>query len=292
MHRENSVAEKLKRIGMVLCIFLVLGLVGNLVQYMTGLGSKPEEQETVVETTEEPTEPKIWAEPVEVPAEEIQKLKIEWVAGAVTVETGDVDQIQFRETEARKELSYTVRDGELLIRYSKDSFQSLLGIHSKKGKELSVILPETWQGTELDLEIVNADTVVKNLQVGLLEHDSMDGDLSIENCRADQVTVQTVSGGILYTGAVRTLSCESVSGSCRIEAVNRPERITMKGVPGAADLVLPEDAGFTAQLDGVETELNTDFEVTCQENTCTAGDGSCAVTFDGISGGISIRKAA
>ena len=270
MSQKKLRQEKLKRLGIVLCIFLGLGIIGNVVQHLAGLSGEPAPEETA-ETTEAPTEPRAMAEKLQVPTDGLRDLKIDWVAGTVTVAAAPVETIEIQETEARKKLDYVIRDGELLIRYSKDSMQSLLGIHSKNGKDLVVLVPESWDLDILRLQSGSAAVTLKELDLKDLEYDGVAGGLDAEDCRLGRADLRTVSGNLRLSGSLDSLSCQGVSGSLA--------------------LILPEDLGFALELEGVSAELDTDFPVTEQEDGFRFGDGSCPIHVKGISGGLSIRKA-
>lgn len=284
-------SEKLRRVGIILLIFLGLGVVGNLVQYLAHLDDAPSTGEETAAVTEEPTEPLEWGEVLSFAPEAVQDLKIEWVAGSVTLRTGDVDQIQVQETEAKKKLDYTEHEDSLLLRYSRDSMSSLLGIHSKRGKQLIVTLPRDWEGRHLELQVAAADVTLAGIKAETVDFDGMSGFVKFEDCEVRQVSAQSVSGDIQFAGTVEEIACQGVSAKCSVRAENVPARITVEGVSGGLQVVLPAQAGFTLEAEGLSTGLNTDFEGTETDGKFVAGDGSCQIQLSGISADVQVSKA-
>ena len=280
-----------KRLAVALCVLLGIGVLGNLVYFLRGgdAAAAAQSGETVAVETE-PAEPKEWAEPIEIPADGISRLRIDWVVGNVTLETGDIDQIRICETQSKKELEHVERDGELLIRYSDDTFTSMLKMHSKNGKDLTVTVPASWEGQKLELQVVSANVTIRDLRIRDMDYDGVSGKLNAENCQLGQVSMQTVSGNVSVSGTVEELECESVSADCSLFLTNVPREISLEGVSGSLLLTLPENAGFTAELDGVTNELKSDFALQKQDDRYVAGDGSCEIEIEGISGQAEILK--
>ena len=59
---------------------------------------------------------------------------------------------------------------------------------------------------------------------------------------------------------------------------------------GFLDLTLPEDTGFSVDLDGMSCDFSSEFETTLRNGRHTYGDGHCRIDMDGMSSDVIIRK--
>ena len=69
-----------------------------------------------------------------------------------------------------------------------------------------------------------------------------------------------------------------------------PTSIEAETVSGEIILYLPEDTGFTAELDSVSGEFKCDFEVSEKKDRYQSGDSSNYYEFDTVSGDVRIKK--
>lgn len=232
-------------------------------------------------------------EKISVNAKIIRKISVEWVRGDLTVETGDVDSIQLQESGTEEPMVYSVKGDELKVRFSKRQH----GISFGRGwnppsKDLTITVPEDWVGHELEIESVSADVYVRDLSLDEFDYSGVSGKGEIENCQVGEISMDTVSGDITFSGSIWELDCESVSADCDLTVTNVPREISMDGVSGSLKLTLPENAGFTVDIDSLSRNLDTDFAVTSKGGKFISGDGSCQISINGVSGKVEIRKAA
>lgn len=61
-------------------------------------------------------------------------------------------------------------------------------------------------------------------------------------------------------------------------------------VSGNIELVIPESSGFTVSFDSVSGKLNSDFEVTKEDDEYIFGDGNADYSVDTVSGSMRIEK--
>ncbi len=231
-------------------------------------------------------------EKISVDAKEIRKIEVEWVSGEVTVEPGDVDSIQIQETQTDEPLRYSVKGDTLEILFCRPSIRIGWGWNRKlAAKDLTITVPKEWDGSELEIESVNADVLIRDLKVQKLDYSGVSGKGTLENCQVGKLEAETVSGNVKLSGSIRELECSSVSADCDLVVTNVPDKISLEGVSGSLDLTLPADAGFTADIDGIKKDLDTDFAVTRRNGSYIAGDGSCKIEIEGVSGKAKIQKA-
>ena len=69
-----------------------------------------------------------------------------------------------------------------------------------------------------------------------------------------------------------------------------PNSIDLDSVSGQLVVVLPENTGFTAELDSLSGKMYSDFSTTYQDDTMCYLDGACKITMDSVSGNLRIRQ--
>ncbi len=225
----------------------------------------------------------------------ITDVEIEWVNGSITLQTGNTDSIEFQETlysESTKPMVWKQSGGKLIIQFSeKDLHFGIFETNSVK-KDLVITIPETWVGDSVTINSVSAEMNVTGLSCEELDLNNVSGTCSFKECRVKDLTMETVSGSIEYSGTLTSLDCDSVSADCTIYADNTPASIDMDGVSSDLILYLPEDCGFRVSMDSLGKKFTSDFSTTVQNGSYLYGDGSCRITADSVSGEIIIRKRA
>jgi len=255
-----------------------------------------------------------------VPASNIKKIKIDWVAGGITLRVGTGEDIVFSESSnrdltERQKMRYTVSEsGTLQINYCEnlDNIFNWFSLDANMpAKALVMEVPASLIGLLADLEI---DTVSSNIDLsGVygsktnlstvsgeircadiaspdLYLSSTSGTILCENTTASDLEIDNVSGGIRLGGEFEHIDVDTVSGSVQIAAANVPKSIDVDGVSGRITIALPETAGFTARLDTVSGALSCAFPGTLGSDLVVVGDGSADYSFDTVSGSVSIDK--
>ncbi len=202
--------------------------------------------------------------PVHMDAAEIRSLKIDWAAGSVTVQAGDVDQIVFEETGAADEsdtMTYVIANDKLSISYYQGRN---VGFMSQPSKDLTVTVPRDWLCRELELDCADVEVTLTGLTVETLEIDGASCDVSVN-------------------GAVEDLSCDGAS--CKIDLIctDRPREIDLDGASCSLKLTLPKDCGFALEMDGLSCEFDSDLDYTYRDEEYRCGDGYCEISVDGMS---------
>ena len=218
-----------------------------------------------------------------VPADEIQKLKVEWVAFSETEDVSEKQKMVWKQSGDTLTLQFCQSNSFLGINF---------GFNSNISKDLVITIPEDWVASEVSIDSVSARINISDLETTELNLTNVSGYCVIANCVASNVDVETVSGEIDYTGTLSALDLESVSADCTLTLTTGARDISMECVSGDLTLYLPENQGFTAKVDGLSGDITTDFATTVSGGTHTYGDGSCRINASGVSGNINIRKAA
>ncbi|MEN6596104.1 MAG: DUF4097 family beta strand repeat-containing protein [Clostridiaceae bacterium] len=311
-------------IALVLTAFLVTALSGqNLFErlgwdgdwsgfpfyYRSNTQTSVDDGSTVVSDTES------------IPAADINEIKIDWVAGSVEIRVGEGDEITFYETANREltdaqKMRYTLSEsGQLKIKYCADMenvfdwFNS--ASYNMPSKALVITVPASMLGSldRLDIEVVSAEVTVDgvygtktaissvsggiqalNLTCKELDLDSTSGKVACENCTADKMDASSVSGSIVLDGVFQEVKTENVSGSTHIACATQPDDIDADSVSGSITILLPENAGFIAQLDTVSGGLSCEFSGTMSDKMVVVGDGSAKYSFETVSGSIHIEQ--
>lgn len=222
--------------------------------------------------------------------EDIDTLEISWVAGEVLVAPAKQDEITVAEECADGEAPMVIRQSgsRLIVEFNGRSFGSTV---SARKKNLRVAVPEDWFCKELEIRVVSADARVQALSFETVRASSVSGEYSFEDCTAEKVELDTVSGDFRYAGSVERMKLNGASAEADITAVNVPERIEMNSVSGDLTLTLPEGSGFTVDQDSLSGALSSDFATSSDGGKIVSGDGACRIELDGVSSGIRIRKA-
>ena len=245
--------------------------------------------------------------------EKIDSLDINWISGSVRIEVYDGDAVELRETsvsDTDDALRYVVRGGKLTVQYRKSSsWFSFFGHVSEK--DLTVMVPRDMAADMKDVtvETTSADISVTSLSVNEeLRIDTVSGDVSLEdvttkdlacgtvsgeitaeNLTAVSVSIDTVSGDTHVGGDVSKVEFDSTSGDLELHSTAKLSSVDTDTVSGDVTLVIPEDNGFTAELDTVSGELSCDDGLKKQKDKYIYGDGSADFSFESVSGCVNIR---
>lgn len=227
-----------------------------------------------------------------VDAAQVRDIEIEWASGKINIETADVDTISFQEEgkfSDDQQMVYSTDYKTLSICYSKPAIR--IGFISTPSKDLTITVPENWQGGSIHIEAASADITLNNLSANSVELDSASGECVFTGCNLSELDVDTASGDITYNGIVKTLSCDAASADITAVLLQAPQSIDMDGASGSLDLTLPEDCGFTVELDSLSGNFRSDFTMSKNGDTYVCGNGACRIDVDSMSGDVIIRKA-
>lgn len=230
-------------------------------------------------------------------ADEIRDLDIEWAAGTIVIQPGNVDEITITESDVSNEkyaMVWKQSGSKLTIQFCKDStidFNFGFTINNVLEKDLLITVPQDWECRSLEIDAASATLEVYDLTIREVEIDTASGTCSFENCAVDEIDLDTASGDITFTGTLNTLDCDAASASFTGILSNTPSRMTMDSMSGDLDITLPADAGFTADIDAMSSNFSSDFETSYKNGSHVCGDGRCRISVSAMSGDVIIRKA-
>lgn len=232
-----------------------------------------------------------------VSADKITELDIEWAAGKILIQPSEeADTIRFWDDYAGDEklyLYYTTAGNKLSIQYCKDlDWDDGFGvsINNTINKNLTIQVPAGWVCENLEVDAASATLEVHDLTIQEAEIDAASGALGFENCNVYSLDVDTASGDVIFTGSLQTLDCDAASASVAANLSNIPTRINVSTMSSNIDLTLPENAGFTLNMDGLSATMHSDFDCTLENGRYVCGDGSCHIQVDSLSGKVYLRK--
>lgn len=223
--------------------------------------------------------------------ESITYLDIEWAAGTILIQPGDTDRIQLAESgrfDTDEAMVYHQNGSKLTIRFQeKDVF---IGLEGTVSKDLTITVPRSWVGKSIDIDAASARVELKDLTVGEVEFDGASGDCYFENCHIGNLDIDTASGNVEFSGTLNNLEFDAASAKFSGHFTSCPNSLELNTMSGDAELVLPADCGFRADLDTLSGKFHSDCEVSKTDDTYRWGDGSCRIRFSGMSGNLSVRQ--
>lgn len=205
-----------------------------------------------------------------VDADGITSLNIDWAAGSITIQTGNVQQITFTESgqfEDRYAMVYEEKNGTLSLQYAKPPVS--IGLNSTPSKDLIITVPKDWNCEEL------------NLDGAALE-------INISGISVEELSINGAAFEISFNGALDRLSCDGAACQMEIVCTNRPQEIDLDGAACSLELTIPEDCGFLVQMDGLSCDFDADVEYASSKDSYAFGDKHCQIDVDGLSCEITI----
>jgi len=235
-----------------------------------------------------------------VGATDLDSIRIDWIAGSITVRPYDGDQIkitEFAQRELRDEekLSFDTSGDTLTVRFRERNRGNILNMPQKK---LEVLVPHrlseslkklaidsTSGGVDVEglsvvtlgVDSISGSVNIKNIISSVVKANSTSGSVTIADTRADDIEIDSISGSVRVSGSIaQKLDCETTSG-----------RINVSGEFGNAKLTTIS-GGISLDNSAQHSALRADS---------TSGSLELWGSFDSVrveslSGSISVRSAA
>lgn len=222
-----------------------------------------------------------------VPADQVKKIAIDWVSGTVTIQPGDVTEISFHEDSSKYPMVWKLHNGKLTIQFCQ---KNKFGYNLTVNKDLTILVPKDFALDELELDAASADLNASDIAIRSVNLNTASGTSHFQDCDVTDLDIDTASGDVFFEGSLDTLDFDAASASFSGILTNTPSRIDVDSASGDLDLTLPEDTGFSVDLDGMSCDFSSEFETTLRNGRHTYGDGHCRIDMDGISSDVIIRK--
>ena len=228
-----------------------------------------------------------------VPADRVRDIKIDWVAGTITlIPDENASDITFWDEGAEDEKHQMVwkHSGDtLFIQYEKSKVY--VGIQvTEESKDLTITVPAGWVCRSLEIDAASAEVQVVDLTLGEVDFDGASGICTFENCIVGELDVDTASGDLFYNGQLETLNVSSMSANCEVVLTKAPREIDLESMSGDLFLTLPEDCGFSVDMNAMSSDFSTDFETVTTNGRHVHGDGRCRIDIEAMSGDVCIYK--
>lgn len=228
-------------------------------------------------------------------AASVRDIEVEWAVGSIVIQPMNIEEIYIAEEgpkQSSNPMVWNVRDGKLSVQYRKDPVRiSVFGMDAElESKDLIIQVPHSWQCNSLEIEAASATVEIQDLTIRKMEFDGASGSCNFRNCTVETLDLDTASGDVLFLGSLNRLDCDAVSADITLALTDVPHAVDLDGVSGDLNITLPENAGFTVTMDTMSGEFVSDFETVNRNGSYVAGDGSCRIDVDGMSGSVEIRK--
>ena len=266
-------------------------------------------------------------------SERIDSIDIQWASGVVYIQSSHDDEVYLCEytdsntgtLSERTALSCQVDDGALTIRY-----RSGISLGNVKGsKWLTVLVPDGMLDS-LNIVTTSADIRLNGLELGTLsasttsgyvtptecyvqkaELTSISGEMFLSELHAEELNINTASGGINGRFYGTAIEASSISGDVYMDlyqGVERAQFNTTSGdiwvnvddsstsaigigtVSGDISLNLPYDMGFTLEHTTVSGGLSFDtgYDLLQQNGRYIHNGGGCEIEVETVSGDLEI----
>ncbi|MCR4630753.1 MAG: DUF4097 domain-containing protein [Treponema sp.] len=172
-------------------------------------------------------------------------------------------------------------------------------VKEKKGKhspvnisrKVYISLPEAYN-EHLEIESVSGSVRIKGIEASSAEVQSVSGSISISDCNINNTNVDAVSGSIQLNGEFKQISCESVSGSIKVESgCKLTQRSTFDSVSGSITLSIPSDSNYRVNyesMSGSFYDANTGIKGK-KSGYSVNGSGDVQISIETVSGSIKIQ---
>ena len=278
MNRQSAIFRIILYSIIILLLLSILGVGLALKTFTFHFGSKTHDTHVTSQT--------------EFQADDIHKLEIEWASGDIHIVTADTDKVSVTETGAVDDENRAVvqqTGNTLSIRFHEPAI--IVGVNTISDKDLTITVPKGWTCSELSIDAASVNIETAELSIDEVEMDLASADCRFENCNFGTLDFDAASGTVYVSGTVLALDCDAASANVTAVLTNVPSHIDFDTASGDLDLTLPENAGFTVEMDTMSGGFTSEFNTTHHGARHTAGNGSCSISMDGMSGDLTIRKA-
>ncbi len=274
-----------------IAIFLLAGIllagIGASI-YMTNGTHKVNTSQTVSQVPEESE-----GETYTADADSIRDIDIDWAAGSISILPADQSEITIAETgdsDDRYPMIVKESGNKLSIEYCEDA-TSFIGINRNyEEKHLVIFVPMGWECGSLEINAASASLEISDMSIRKVEFDGASGICSFINCQIDQLSIDTASGDVNFSGTLNELDFDAMSACFHGTLSNIPYRLDMDTMSGDLDIALPEHCGFSLDLDAMSSDFTSDFATTMNDGFHVCGDGACRISVSAMSGDVVLRK--
>ena len=227
----------------------------------------------------------------------VREISVDWVAGSVTLEATDGDEIRITEdydgSRDADRMRWCVDEGELSVKYCKPSLKvSLLRDEESVSKNLTIAIPYSMLNgiDEIRISTVSADQHIR-VSAEELKLETVSG---VIKAAGDYRTaeIETVSGKVCVDGTLQRGSFDGVSAHVELNLREQADRVSMDTVSGNLRVLLPKNTtGFRVSSDSFMDDV-TVHGFALERRGSAWGDGRMQIDLDGVSGKLTIEQGA
>ena len=244
--------------------------------------------------------------------EDVHRIEIHWLKGSVNVEYYDEPFITLEESATRflkqsSKLHYRIANDTLFVQFARSGVH---GINMFIEKTLTVYLPRDQHLDSFSIETISAGVSLQELRADELdvetvsgridaedvyftreaEMDSVSGSIALSTSSSGELSVETTSGSIdVIADVLETLDISAISGNVTTVVNRLHQESSIETVSGKIDLHLPEDLTFTMQATTVSGQFHSDLPYTTTGNMFLCGNGSPKLELETTSGDITLK---
>lgn len=222
-----------------------------------------------------------------VPADGIERVKVSWLQGLVTVVEGQGDFILVEEEgPADVPLCWCVQGDTLDVQFVQ------AGVYSRlPDKHLTLTLPR--QLSKLKVETVSADAALDCAPTQALKVETVSGSGRIAGPYAT-LSWESVSGDLEFHGSAATVKTEAVSGDIALRLCETPDTLEAENVSGDLLVLLPRSRSFDLRWETVSGEYTCGLPTVKEGKRhwrYEAGGEPARLKLETVSGDLSVQPA-
>lgn len=120
---------------------------------------------------------------------------------------------------------------------------------------------------------------------------TISGDVKSSSLNAEKASLSSTSGDISISGKLTELDINTVSGNVEVRSSNMLKRIDSHSVSGDVTITIPENDGFTVNINKSSDRLKSDFALTKNEdNKYVYRNGTAKFTVSTVNGYFKINE--
>ena len=223
--------------------------------------------------------------------EKIETIDIHYMSGDIQFIGSDSDKVTIKETSAKqlddKRKVHTWVDGTTLyVRYcaSADGLEIF-----NLEKHLEITVPEGVKLGDVRIDVSSGDVEARGFETENMNVSLSSGDLDLD-CVAKKYNIKASSGRVNLTqrGECDDLSIQTSSGEITLNAESFA-KADIEASSGDVTIYLPEDYGFTADVDMSSGKLYYEHALAKDGDRYICGDGSSQLKLETSSGDINLK---
>lgn len=230
----------------------------------------------------------------QIEASGIKDINLDWAAGSVDFTINEGNDIILTESSSgsfsrAQEMRWKVSGSTLSIDYG-NGFSCM----NFAQKHLEISIPKSLADNlgKIKIEGASGEYFLQGLACEELRLGLASGRINAYDMEVGDLNIDNASGEIIVTGNVSgEIKTDTASGSINIESEKEmPESINSSLASGNISISIPENDGFTVDLDKLSGNFHSDFSTQQNGSRHVYKDGSTDIRIDIVSGNFTLQK--